>query len=51
MNILSEKLHTADRSGPPACGLGEGLTNAHRKNSFYEMSQTVSDLDGYFRTT
>jgi hypothetical protein len=31
-NILNKQSWTADRGGPPACGLGVGLTTPHRKN-------------------
>jgi hypothetical protein len=30
-NILNKHLRTADKGGPPAWGLGEGLTAPHRK--------------------
>jgi hypothetical protein len=32
-NILNKQLQTADRGGPPAWGLGRGLTTSHRKTS------------------
>jgi len=35
-NILNKKSRTANKGGPPACGLGEVLTTSHSKNmSFY----------------
>jgi hypothetical protein len=36
----------ATRGGPPAWGLGVGLTTPHRKNfCCHEMFQSASDLD------
>jgi hypothetical protein len=32
-NILNKQSRTADRGGPPACGLGEGLKSPDRKAS------------------
>jgi len=40
------------RGGPPAWGLGEGLTTPHHKTlACYEMLHRVSDLDEFFETT
>jgi hypothetical protein len=46
-NIFNKQSRTAEMGGPPAWGLGEVLTTAHRKNvSCYEMfTQKASDLD------
>jgi hypothetical protein len=46
-NILTKQLWTADEGGPPACGLGEGLTTTHCKNTaYYEMLHRASELVG-----
>jgi hypothetical protein len=51
-NILNKQSRTADKGGPPAWGLGGGLTTPHRKKGTrYEMLQRTSELDGYFGTT
>jgi len=40
------------RGGPPAWGLGVGLTTPHRiKVTCYEMFQSTSDLDWFSDTT
>jgi hypothetical protein len=41
------------KGGPPAWGLGVGLTTPHRKKQIrYEKLHKASDLDGFFgRTT
>jgi hypothetical protein len=44
-NILNKQSRTADKGGPPAWGLGVGLTIPHRKKlSCYENSQEASDI-------
>jgi hypothetical protein len=38
------------RGGPPAGGLGVGITTPHHKKQIhYEKLHKASDLDGFFR--
>jgi hypothetical protein len=39
------------RGGPPAWGLGMGLTTFHHKKLIYEYSIRASDMDGFFGKT
>jgi hypothetical protein len=42
-NILNMQLWTADRGGPSAWVLGEGLTTHNKKPDYYEMSHRTSE--------
>jgi hypothetical protein len=46
-NILNKQSRAADKGGPPAWGLGVGLTTPHRKKqACYETKHEASELDG-----
>jgi hypothetical protein len=48
-NILNKQPQTNDKGGPPAWGLGVGLTTHHRKKqACYETYKWTLDLDGFF---
>jgi hypothetical protein len=48
-NILNKQSWTADKGGPPAWGLGVGLTTPHRKKqACYIRSQEALNLDKFF---
>jgi hypothetical protein len=47
-NILNKQSRQPTRGGPPAWGLGVGITNPHSKKlACYERPQEASDLDGF----
>jgi hypothetical protein len=50
-NILNKQWRTADRGGPPAWGLGGGLTTPHKNFNCYEIYHRASGQHGFFGKT
>ena len=50
-HISNRQLRTSDKGGPPAWGLGELLTNPHRKNvSCYEKFTKKALVNGVMKS-
>jgi hypothetical protein len=48
LSLLNKQPRKKDKSGPQAWGLGVRIIPYLRKQVCYEISQRVSDLDGFF---